>query len=50
MAEIKELTKVEFKNGYWCVMVLSPVKGIGFIVQAEHKTEEAAKQDRRNWM
>lgn len=50
MAEIKELTKVEFRNGYWCVMILSPVKGIGFIVQGEHPTKEAAETDRKNWM
>jgi hypothetical protein len=49
MNNIKEITKVELQNGLWCVMVLSPVIGVGFICQGEWSTEEEANKDLRNW-
>ena len=47
---ISELTRIAFVNGFWTVQVLSPVAGIGWIVQGEHKSRAAAEADRKNWM
>ena len=48
-----ELTRVRCFNDKWVVEVLSPVKGVGWIVQGEHLTKhltkEAADTDRTNW-
>lgn len=47
---VKELSKVEFRDGYWLVLVKSPVHG-RWIIQGEHLSQEAADKDRReNWL
>lgn len=48
-ADVKELSKVTFYNGFWCVFILSAATG-KWIVQGEHRNREAAEQDRRDWL
>ncbi len=48
-AEFRELSKVAFYNGLWCVFILSAAMG-RWIVQGEHRTRKAAEQDRSDWL
>ena len=45
MTEIVQMVRVELINDWWCVMVPSPVPGIGWICQSEHRTKRAAEED-----
>lgn len=49
MSNIREITKVEFVNGYWTVQILSAATG-RWIIQGEWATEAEAQADRRNWL
>lgn len=49
MGNLIEMAKVEKKDGFWCVMVLSPVQGVGYICQGEWDTKQQAEADLRNW-
>ena len=53
MATVVEMSKIETRTGidgrrYWCVMIKSAATG-RWIVQGEYLTEDAAKNDLRNW-
>ena len=50
MAKIHELTRIRKEGRFWVVEVMSPVNGVGWIVQGEHLTKESAEADRKNWM
>lgn len=47
---IMEMSRVRQSGRFWLVEVLSPVPGIGWIVQAERASEAQAHEDRKNWL
>lgn len=47
-AQILEMAKVEYRDGFYLVLILSPVHG-RWIVQGERRTRQAAELDLRNW-
>lgn len=49
MTTIRELTRIRQEGRFWVVEVLSPVANVGWIVQGEHLSKDAAEADRKNW-
>ena len=48
--KIVEMSKVEKVGDLWTVQILSPVPGVGWIIQGEHRSEAEAIEDRKNWL
>ncbi|KKL65328.1 hypothetical protein LCGC14_2156120 [marine sediment metagenome] len=49
MATLHELSKVQYVDGFWYVMILSAAIG-QWIPEAEWLTKEEAEADRENWL